>query len=87
MPQGMQWFDNSKTELSVKLEKASAYYEKKYGVKPNVCLVHPSELKKDVLEVEINGIKVRPYRPVLPGHYWIEYKESEVSTPADIESG
>ena len=67
MHTGMLWFDNSKTALSAKIRKAIDYYHKKYGRIPNLCLVNPSMLE----DIEIEGIVIRPYRPVLPGHIWV----------------
>ncbi len=67
MKTGMLWFDNSKVSLETKIKKAAEYYTKKYEKKPNLCLIHPSMGEK----MEFNGIQVRPYRPVLPGHIWI----------------
>lgn len=69
MHTGMLWFDNSQTELNVKIHKAVDYYHKKYGRIPDLCLVHPNMLKDSNLKEE--DITVRPYRPVLPGHIWI----------------
>ena len=77
MHTGMLWFDNSQTTLSVKIQKATDYYHKKYGRSPDLCLVHPSMLTDTKIEKEkpamsaTDGITVRPYRPVLPGHLWI----------------
>ena len=64
----MLWFDNSKSTLEAKIAKAAEYYTKKYGIKPNTCLVHPSMMDKDA---RVEGVEVRPYRPVLPGHIWV----------------
>jgi hypothetical protein len=72
MHTGMLWFDNSKATLKDKIEKATEYYFKKYGRIPDLCLIHP-----DMGKTEIDGIEIRPYRPVLPGHIWIGIKESE----------
>lgn len=74
MHTGMLWFDNSKDALSVKIGKAIDYYFKKYGVKPDLCLVHPSVLESDV---KIEKLTVRSYRPVLPGHIWIGIEDKE----------
>jgi hypothetical protein len=70
---GMLWFDNSQSTLEAKLQKAVDYYAKKYGRAPDLCLVHPSmlELKPRQATVELCGLTVRPYRPVLPGHIWV----------------
>ncbi len=71
MHTGMLWFDNSQTALTVKIQKAVDYYQKKYGRNPDLCLVHPSMMDKNQRQLEINKMTVRPYRPVLPGHIWI----------------
>jgi len=77
MHTGMLWFDNSQTALNTKIRKAIDYYYKKYGRSPDLCLVHPSMLTDSNLGGEksalsnTEGITVRPYRPVLPGHLWI----------------
>jgi len=67
----MLWFDNSQTALTIKIQKAVDYYNKKYGRSPDLCLVHPSMLETNQRQLEINKLTVRPYRPVLPGHIWI----------------
>ena len=42
---GMLWFDNDpRTALPVKVARAADYYRRKYGLVPDVCLVHPSML-------------------------------------------
>jgi hypothetical protein len=76
MNAGMLWFDNDpKTALTAKIERAADYYRHKYGRDPNLCLIHPSMLPADMKmqdEQPLTGkVKVRPYRPVLPGHLWI----------------
>jgi hypothetical protein len=71
---GMLWLDNSSASLADKVRKAAAYYQKKYGRAPNLCLVHPSMMKDQQLE-EDGGITIRPYRPVLPHHLWIGVEE------------
>jgi hypothetical protein len=51
------------------------YYCKKYGRKPDMVLVNPSMLEgKDT--PAIDGLTVRPYRPVLPGHIWIGIEDT-----------
>jgi hypothetical protein len=42
---GMLWYDNDpRTALTVKIDRAADYYHKKYGLAPDLCLVHPSML-------------------------------------------
>lgn len=72
----MLWFDNSKAVLSVKISKAVDYYIKKYGRKPDLVLVHPSMVEGSGT-VECEGITLRPYRPVLPGHIWVGIEDKE----------
>lgn len=79
MKPGMLWFDNSETQLTVKVQKAVDYYKKKYRVDPNLCLVHPSMLgglTHEGNQIEVNGVTVRPYRPVLPGHLWLGVEDA-----------
>ena len=80
MNTGMLWFDNDpKTTLAFKIEQAVAYYYKKYGRKPNLCLINPGALPANAEGAEKPGtekVTVRPYRPVLPGHLWIGVEEN-----------
>ena len=42
---GMLWFDNDpRTALTAKVARAADYYRQKYGLVPDLCLVHPSML-------------------------------------------
>lgn len=79
---GMLWFDNDpKTALVSKIERAADYYRHKYGREPNMCLIHPSMMEKEnpgtgkLALSKAEGVTVRPYRPVLPGHLWIGVEE------------
>ena len=77
MQAGMMWFDNDKqTSLAAKVNKAAAYYQKKYGQTPNLCMVNPSMMsEKDDAETKI---AIRPYQPIVPGHLWIGIDDSRV---------
>jgi len=82
MNAGMLWFDNDpKTALTAKIERAVDYYRHKYGRDPNLCLIHPKALEKEQPTTGkpalsgVEGVMVRPYRPVLPGHLWIGIEE------------
>jgi hypothetical protein len=74
MHTGMLWFDNSNATLEDKIKKAVEYYAKKYAKTPDLCLVNPVTMKND-MRIEatfmVGDVKVRPYRPVLPGHIWV----------------
>jgi hypothetical protein len=74
MKTGMLWFGNPKKPTGERIAEAAAYYEKKYGRKPTLALVHPSMLDgsaPDGMNFESDGFAIRTYRPVLPGHIWI----------------
>lgn len=48
MDVGMLWLDDNKNRsLQQKLERASLYYEEKYGRFPNLCYVHQSSLEQE----------------------------------------
>jgi hypothetical protein len=75
---GMLWYDNdTKTDLSMKIEKAMSYYREKYGDTPNLCFVHPTMLA----EKSLNGtaIEVRTTRSVLPNHFWLGVRTNGTS--------
>ena len=75
MQAGMMWFDNDKsTSLPAKVNKAAAYYRKKYGRSPNLCMVNPKMIgEKDQFDAKIT---VRPYQPIVSGHLWIGIDDS-----------
>lgn len=72
---GMLWFDNDPhTALNAKVARAADYYRQKYGLVPDLCLVHPSMLVKalpDQIEGPVGKVAVRPNRLIQPGHLWI----------------
>jgi hypothetical protein len=70
MTTGMLWFDDDpKTSLDYKIQKAAEYYQRKYGLRAEVCLVHPSMLAGR--ESQVSPLAVRANRIILPGHLWI----------------
>jgi hypothetical protein len=76
---GMLWFDNDKkTALNAKVERAADYYRQKYGLVPDLCLVHPSMLiepKAEMVEGHTGKVALRTNRAILPGHLWIGVEE------------
>jgi hypothetical protein len=71
---GMLWFDNDPhTALTAKVNRAADYYRQKYGLVPDLCMVHPSMLgdRPDLVEGRAGKVVVRPNRAILPGHLWI----------------
>ncbi|NWF65257.1 MAG: hypothetical protein HXY38_13240 [Chloroflexi bacterium] len=78
MHTGLLWFDNDpRTTLSVKIQKAIEYYNKKFGRTPDLCLVHPSMLNTGQSQIHLGKMVVRAYRPVMPGHFWIGTEEQQ----------
>jgi hypothetical protein len=77
---GMLWFDNDpRTALTVKVARAADYYRQKYGLIPDLCLVHPSmlgEARPDLAEEQAGKVAVRSNRAILPGHLWIGTEEN-----------
>jgi hypothetical protein len=70
MHSGMLWYDSGpKDSLEDRLQRAIEYYRQKYGRAPTLCLVNQGTLEG--LQARIEGITVRPYGPMLPGHFWI----------------
>lgn len=78
MHTGMLWFDNSKSTLAQKIQKAVDYYETKYGRRPDLCLVNPGILLPDSGVGEGMPLTVRPSKFVLPGHLWLGIEEMPV---------
>lgn len=78
MNTGMLWFDNDKqTDLPTKIERAAAYYQKKYGKKPDLCFVHPSMIAE--AQPQSPGIDVKANRLVLPNHLWLGVHEAPMA--------
>jgi hypothetical protein len=81
---GMLWFDNDKgTSIPNKVKKAARYYQKKYGVSPDLCYVHPKTAKgangkkksskngSQLEQLRIGKIRVLKNKKILPDHFWI----------------
>jgi hypothetical protein len=67
---GMLWFDNDpQADLETKINRAAGYYEKKYGLTPDLCYVHPSMVKNITLKT--SAIDIQTNRSLLPNHLWI----------------
>jgi hypothetical protein len=74
MQKGMMWFDNDPgTALTAKVQRAAEYYLRKYGIRPDTCLVNPAMLGDKSLKA--GAVSVRASKTVLPGHLWIGVTE------------
>lgn len=72
MNTGLLWFDDSKTPIEQKLERAAKHYENKFGQKPTRCLVHPSVCNRIAGDSKMIGdIKIVASWQVLPDHFWL----------------
>lgn len=70
---GMLWFDNDpKADLTTKIQRATEYYQHKYGQKPDVCFVHPSMVIEKT--AKMNGVEVQANQMVSPDHFWLGVK-------------
>jgi len=75
---GMLWFDNDpQIDIRTKLNRAIAYYQKKYGQTPDLCYVHPSMLPDK--NINSTGVDLQPDQMILPNHFWIGLKASAAS--------
>lgn len=61
---GMLWFDNSKDPLEKKIERAAAYYQRKYAKTVRTVVIHP----QDVEDCTIPGISIHPSGECLRHH-------------------
>lgn len=71
MDVGMLWHDDGKQPLADKVQRAAAYYQRKYGQAATACHVHPSMLPPDGAAVTVGLIRVRPNHTVLKHHLWL----------------
>jgi hypothetical protein len=77
MNTGMLWFDaDATTGTEAKIQRAAAYYQAKYGRRPNVCFAHPGTLGEPGLQ-RVGELEVRSSISVLPDHYWLGIREAE----------
>jgi hypothetical protein len=76
MTTGMLWLIQH-SDLTKAIQTAAAYYEKKQGKKPTLCLVNPSGLTVDSGSLTVDGITVKAAKYVLPKHLWIGVEEGK----------
>jgi len=75
---GLLWFDDDPhRKLEEKVLRAAMHYERKYGLPPTLCFVHPSAFngngKKSVKKA--GDVEIRAGRSVLPDHFWLGVAE------------
>jgi len=71
---GLLWFDGDPDRsLAAKIAEATERYKQRFGVTPNLCLVHPDELpaaserKQQTTETPA-GIRIKASKTILPHH-------------------
>jgi len=67
---GLLWHDSSKRSIEEKLGPAIERYEARFGVRPNVCYLHP-ETRLDVEEVA--GLALFSSCRLLLNHFWLAF--------------
>ncbi len=73
MSTGMLWFDNDpKSDLVAKIQRATEYYQKKYGQKPDLCYVNPAAMNGKLPKSA--GVEVYTNQMILPNHLWLGVK-------------
>ncbi|MCE1253118.1 MAG: hypothetical protein LWX83_06160 [Anaerolineae bacterium] len=70
MQPGLLWFDDDpELDLITKINRAIVVYQNQYGLKPDLCFVHPSMLpRKKQVAVEI---EIRTDRQLKPDLLWL----------------
>jgi hypothetical protein len=77
---GMLWFDNDpKSDLTNKVNRAVAYYSRKYGEEPNLCFVHPSMIQES--RTESGKVTIFSNTTILPHHFWIGVQQKNIPSP------
>jgi hypothetical protein len=80
MKVGMLWFDEDSTRsLAVRITRAAEYYQRKYGARPNLCMVHPQTMAQEE-EASHEGLKVCSSKAVLPNYFWLGVDERSFTT-------
>ncbi len=75
MKVGMLWFDeDQEVGFAQKIERASDYYQRKYGRKPNLCFVHPESFGEQESAPKV-AMKVKTSQTLLSNHFWIGVEE------------
>lgn len=70
--QYLLWYDKSKRALHARIAPAVARYRERFGLSPNVCYVHPSEIADTGL---ISGLLVKTGMLVHLHYLWIGHEE------------
>lgn len=83
----VMYSDSSDLTVIEKIEKYSGFYERKYGIKPEVCHVHPSlfeSLERD--EREELGVQLVSDDLILKNNFWIGVEEGTFKFYSELKS-
>ena len=80
---GLMWYDkDSRTPFAAKVELAAERYRERFGVEPNLVLVHPSAIGEGAAP----GYEVRASAYVRPHHLVVGYDADAQPTPRLVEA-
>ena len=73
MNEGLLWLDaDPKRDIADKVARAAARYRQKFGVRPNLCYIHDSQMNGID---EVGGVRLVGAHNVLLHHFWIGVEE------------
>lgn len=90
MKEGLLWYDDAPgRDLAEKVERAARRYQRKFGMAPDVCYVHPSALgdNGNTKERKVGKIRVSPLPSVLRHHFWIGQEEKRQEAGREVHDG
>jgi hypothetical protein len=80
MKVGMLWFDEDPTRsLDARIDRAADYYQRKYGARPNLCMVHPQTMAQESRGGQ-GELTVRSSKSVLPNYFWLGVDERNLQS-------
>lgn len=91
MRTGLLWFDDDPSRgLEEKVLRAAQHYERKYGRRPDLCLVNPRALdgSGDAQHAQptqasgglrAGGVAIEGRLSVLPHHFWLGMAEPQAA--------
>jgi len=77
MKTGLLWYDDDPaTTLEEKVRRLARHFRRKYGYRPDTCLVHRSVFADEKEKsVTVGDVTVRGSRGVLVHHFWAGCRE------------
>lgn len=70
MQLGLLWFDDDPARsVDDKIMRAVMRYERKHGIRPNVCQVNPAQYKE--VEHKPIEVKVKQAKHIMVNYFWV----------------